>query len=330
MNATPKAVAYRTRRIPLSRSQAGNLVRLVDHAGRPDNRVRLPVDYAGCLGDKVHLPTDYAGYPGDRVRLPADYAGCPGDRVRLPDYAGCLGNRVCLSPSSVTFPIPITTRGKIDPGPASRFITLLRRYMFTRPEDLPRARVIWESTAQTNFRKSMWEPGTRQRERHELECARTFHELFDRTHKRKRTDDYVSESVRTIVETYDRTMADRYAEGTPQPDLDAEAWVDAAGGPRKGRVYGFGDSLNTTPVLSSYVSLVAPTAYASSSVGMPDSGGEDMRTLIREELQLHFGAMVEQLVSAIRGVGPSQQAPQDSSAPDDHETGTTDDPANLS
>ncbi|MQL75894.1 hypothetical protein Taro_008279, partial [Colocasia esculenta] len=31
------------------------------------------------------------------------------------------------------------------------------RYMFTRPEDLPRARVVWESTAQTNFRKSMWE-----------------------------------------------------------------------------------------------------------------------------------------------------------------------------
>ncbi|MQM22702.1 hypothetical protein Taro_055759, partial [Colocasia esculenta] len=45
-----------------------------------------------------------------------------------------------------------------------------------------------------------------------------------------------------------RTMADRYAEGTPQPDLDPEAWVDAVGGPRKGRVYGFGDSLDTTPV----------------------------------------------------------------------------------
>ncbi|MQL94006.1 hypothetical protein Taro_026659 [Colocasia esculenta] len=78
---------------------------------------------------------------------------------------------------------------------------------------------------------------------HELERAPTFRELFDRTHKRKGTDDYVSESARTIVETYDRAMTNRYAEGTPQPDLDPETWVDAAGGPRKGRVYGFGDSL---------------------------------------------------------------------------------------
>ncbi|MQL74643.1 hypothetical protein Taro_006997 [Colocasia esculenta] len=36
------------------------------------------------------------------------------------------------------------------------------------------------------------------------------------------------------------TMADCYAEGTPQPHLDLEARVDAAGGPRKGRVYSFG------------------------------------------------------------------------------------------
>ncbi|MQL87759.1 hypothetical protein Taro_020297, partial [Colocasia esculenta] len=77
--------------------------------------------------------------------------------------------------------------GKIDPGSASRYITTLvhahipgpvdawREFpvpvrdllfdMFTilliftdlKPEDLPRARVVWESTAQTNLRKSMWE-----------------------------------------------------------------------------------------------------------------------------------------------------------------------------
>ncbi|MQM17647.1 hypothetical protein Taro_050620, partial [Colocasia esculenta] len=51
--------------------------------------------------------------------------------------------------------------------------------------------------------------------RHELKHAPTFREFFNRTHKRKGTDDYVSESARMIAETYDRTMADRYAEGTP-------------------------------------------------------------------------------------------------------------------
>ncbi|MQM06595.1 hypothetical protein Taro_039423, partial [Colocasia esculenta] len=129
--------------------------------------------------------------------------------------------------------------------------------------------------------------------RYELKRAPTFHELFDRTHKRKGTYDYVSESARTIAETYDKTMADRYVEGPPQPDLDLEAWVDAARGPRKGRVYDFGDSLDTTPVLSSYASSVAPPTYASSSTMMPGSGGSDIRTLIREELQLHLGIMVE-------------------------------------
>ncbi|MQM03942.1 hypothetical protein Taro_036731 [Colocasia esculenta] len=141
-----------------------------------------------------------------------------------------------------------------------------------------------------------------QKLRHELDRAPTFRELFDQTHKRKRTDNYVSESARTIAETYDRTMADRYAEVTPQPDLDLEAW-------REGRVYDIGDSLDTTPVLSSYASSIASPAYASSSAAPPGSGGEDMRTLIREELQLQFGVMVEQLISSFRGVGPSQQAP---------------------
>ncbi|MQM05362.1 hypothetical protein Taro_038165, partial [Colocasia esculenta] len=103
------------------------------------------------------------------------HAGRPGDRDRLPvDHA-----------SRATFLFFLTTRGKIDPGSASRYITTLvhahipgpvdawreipvpvrdllfdmftRRYAFTRPEDLPQARAVWESTAQTNLRKSMWE-----------------------------------------------------------------------------------------------------------------------------------------------------------------------------
>ncbi|MQM17684.1 hypothetical protein Taro_050658 [Colocasia esculenta] len=131
-----------------------------------------------------------------------------------------------------------------------------------------------------------------QKMRHELERAPTFRKLFDRTHKRKGTDDYVSKSART--KTYDRMMVDRYVEGTPQPDLDLEAWVDAAGG--RGRAE------------------FAPPAYASSSAVTLGSGGDDIRTLIWEELSqqlpLHLGAMVEQPVAAIRGAGTSQQAPQ--------------------
>ncbi|MQL82988.1 hypothetical protein Taro_015466, partial [Colocasia esculenta] len=153
--------------------------------------------------------------------------------------------------------------GKIDPGSASHYITTLvhahipgpmdawREFpvpvrdvlfdmftIFLIPEDLPRARAIWESTAQTNLRKSMWEARDKAMKttgnqdpmawldygpHHEFERAPTFRELFNQTHKRNGTDDYVSESARTIAETYDRTMAERYVEGTPQPYLDPEA-----------------------------------------------------------------------------------------------------------
>ncbi|MQL91079.1 hypothetical protein Taro_023687, partial [Colocasia esculenta] len=323
-------------------------------------RVRVLVHDRDCL--PIHT-----GRPGDRDCLPV-HASRPSDRDRLPaDHA-----------SSATVPFFLTTMGKIDPGSASLYITslvhahipgpvdawrefpvpvrdlLFDMFAFTRPEDLPRARAVWESTAQTNLRKSMWETrdkamkttGNRdpmawldygpvwlrrdyweslferwaagpwqersqaakrnrssipeknvhtsgsvsyathnQKLHHELERAPTFSELFDRTHKRKGTNDYVSESARTISKTYDRTMAERYPEGTPQPDLDPEAWVDAAGGPRKGRVYGFGDSLDTHPVLSSYASSIAPPAYASSSTTPPVSGVEEIRDLIREELR---------------------------------------------
>ncbi|MQM04779.1 hypothetical protein Taro_037590 [Colocasia esculenta] len=253
--------------------------------------------------------------------------------------------------------------GKIDPGSASVILTLVhahipgpmdawrefpvpvrdvlfdmftRRFAFTRPEDLPRARTVWESTAQTNLRKSMWEARDKAMKttgnwdpmawldygpHHEFERAPTFRELFDRTHKRKGTDDYVSVGARTIAETYDRTMAERYAEGTPQPDLDPEAWVDAAEGPRKGRVYGFGDSLDTALVLSSYASSIASPAYVSSSTAPPVSGVDKIKDLIREELraqlqtqqtelQTQFDDMVQQLISAIQGVRPTQPAPQ--------------------
>ncbi|MQL96101.1 hypothetical protein Taro_028767, partial [Colocasia esculenta] len=143
----------------------------------------------------------------------------------------------------------------------------------------------WQQRSQAAIRNRSTHP---EKNHHEFERAPTFRELFDRTHKRKGTDDYVSESARTIAETYDRTMAERYAKGTPQPDLDPEAWVDAAGGPRKGRVYDFGDSLDTHPVLSSYASSIASPAYASSSTAPPVSGVEEIRGLIREELRAHL------------------------------------------
>ncbi|MQM17699.1 hypothetical protein Taro_050675, partial [Colocasia esculenta] len=221
------------------------------------------------------------------------------DRVCLLDYVGCPDDRIRIMPSSVTCPIPFSSR---------RFVSCSAPLVKGRPTGVAHPEKNVHTSGSVSYATHS------QKLRHELEHAPTFRELFDRTHMRKGTDDYVSESAHMIAETYDRMMADRYAEGTPQPYLDPEAWVDAVGGSRKGRVYGFGDNLDTSPVSSSYANSVAPPAYGSSSAATPDSRGDDIRTLIREELSqqlpLHLGAMVERLLATIRGAGTSQQAPQ--------------------
>ncbi|MQL88245.1 hypothetical protein Taro_020807, partial [Colocasia esculenta] len=102
--------------------------------------------------------------------------------VCLPNYVTCPSDRIRITPSSATCPIPFTSR-----------------YLFTREEDLPRARAVWESTAQTNFKKSLWE-------------AR------DKAVKIAGSQDPMA-WMDYGLETYERTMADRYVEGTPQPDL---------------------------------------------------------------------------------------------------------------
>ncbi|MQM15066.1 hypothetical protein Taro_048003 [Colocasia esculenta] len=139
-------------------------------------------------------------------------------------------DRIRITPSSVTYPIPFSSRkltcnyrGKIDPGSASRYITSLLHAHVLGPVDSSKKFPL-------SVRDLLFDMFTH----HELKRAPTFRELFDRTHKRKGTDDYVSESARMIVETYDRMMADHYAKGTPQPDLDPEALVNTAGEPKKG------------------------------------------------------------------------------------------------
>ncbi|MQM16098.1 hypothetical protein Taro_049052 [Colocasia esculenta] len=144
----------------------------------------------------------------------------------------------------------------------------MRRFVFTRLKDLPRARAVWESTAQTNLRKSMLEtrekamkttgnqdpmawldygPVWLRRDYWESLCERWAAGPWqERSQVAKRNRSSIPEkNVHTSgsvsyathnqkLKTYDRTMAERYAEGTPQPDLDPKAWVDVAGGPRKG------------------------------------------------------------------------------------------------
>ncbi|MQM03735.1 hypothetical protein Taro_036520, partial [Colocasia esculenta] len=88
----------------------------------------------------------------------------------------------------------------------------------------------------------------------EIELGREtkYREVFERTHKKKGTDLYVSTRSQEVVEAYKRQITDKYGDDIDQESvIDCEAWIVAAGPPKKGRVYGFGESLDSSQVLPS-------------------------------------------------------------------------------
>ncbi|MQM07241.1 hypothetical protein Taro_040077, partial [Colocasia esculenta] len=155
------------------------------------------------------------------------------DRVRLPDYAGCPDDRICITSSSVTCPIhlaagPVDSSKEFPLSVLDLLFDMFTRYMITREEDLPRARAVWESTTQTNFKKSLWEARDKAAkiagsqdptawmdygpERSQAaKCNRAAHP--EKNVHTSGSVSYVTQSQK--LETYDRTMADRYVDGTP-------------------------------------------------------------------------------------------------------------------
>ncbi|MQL76338.1 hypothetical protein Taro_008720, partial [Colocasia esculenta] len=126
----------------------------------PSMTVALPSELHPPLWEGVHLVRCTLYLSRSRV-----YA----DRVCLPDYVDCPGDRVRIMPNSVTCPIPFSSRGR-EP-----------------------------SSSGGGCGSASWTPAMLDFWCHKLELAPTFCELFERTHKRKGTDDYVSKSARTIA-----------------------------------------------------------------------------------------------------------------------------------
>ncbi|MQL87240.1 hypothetical protein Taro_019767, partial [Colocasia esculenta] len=55
-------------------------------------------------------------------------------------------------------------------------------------------------------------------------------------------------------------MTEKYVGEEEQPQLDPEVWVAASGAPKKGHVYGFGHSMDTSRVLSGASSSASQTS----------------------------------------------------------------------
>ncbi|MQM13823.1 hypothetical protein Taro_046749 [Colocasia esculenta] len=68
----------------------------------------------------------------------------------------------------------------------------------------------------------------------ELKRPLTFQEVFDKTHKKKGTDQYISDRAQEVAESYSQKMTEKYVGEAEQPQLDPEVWVAASGALKKG------------------------------------------------------------------------------------------------
>ncbi|MQM04220.1 hypothetical protein Taro_037013 [Colocasia esculenta] len=117
----------------------------------------------------------------------------------------------------------------------------------------------------------------------ELKMPLTFQEVFDKTHKKKRMDQYISDRAREVAESYSQQMTEKYVGEEEQPQLDPEVWVAASGAPKKGHVYGFGHSIDTSRVFSGTSSSASHTS-AFTTVGAPGTSPSEMRGFIADTI----------------------------------------------
>ncbi|MQL85959.1 hypothetical protein Taro_018489, partial [Colocasia esculenta] len=112
--------------------------------------------------------------------------------------------------------------------------------------------------------------------------ALTFQEVFDKTHKKKGTDQYISDRAREVA-SYSQQMTEKYVGEEEQPQLDPEVWVAASGAPKKGHVYSFGHNMVTSRVLSGTSSSASQTS-AFTTPSAPGISSSEIMGFIRDEI----------------------------------------------
>ncbi|MQM07678.1 hypothetical protein Taro_040523 [Colocasia esculenta] len=126
-----------------------------------------------------------------------------------------------------------------------------------------------------------------------------FQELFDQTHKKKGTDDYISQKAWEVAESYSRGMDERYRDDSQRLELDPDIWVAASGAPKNSHVYGFGHSLGMARVISSCSSSVShaispfttPTAPGGSSSAAPTMTPAQFREIVNETVSQNISTI---------------------------------------
>ncbi|MQM09922.1 hypothetical protein Taro_042808 [Colocasia esculenta] len=132
----------------------------------------------------------------------------------------------------------------------------------------------------------------------ELKQPPTFQEVFNKTHKKKGTDQYISNRAREVVESYSQQMTEKYTGEEEKLQLDPEVWVAASGSPKKGHVYGFGHSMDTSRVLSSGSSSSSQTS-AFTTPGAPGTSPSGMMGFIIDTISSLESCLAQMMESCL-------------------------------
>ncbi|MQM15051.1 hypothetical protein Taro_047989, partial [Colocasia esculenta] len=81
----------------------------------------------------------------------------------------------------------------------------------------------------------------------------------------------------------------KYARDEEQPQLDPEVWVAASSAPKKGHVYGFGDNMDRSWVLSGASSSASQATSAFTTSGALGTSPNEMMGFIRDEISSLHG-----------------------------------------
>lgn len=92
-----------------------------------------------------------------------------------------------------------------------------------------------------------------------------------------------------LQESYSPSFASKYgSQPSTQSNFDVDLWVEAAGGSKKGRVYGFGDSKHVQSVTRIFCSVTSQDQGGSSSAVPAQPNIELIREAVREEMRQEF------------------------------------------
>ncbi|MQL87583.1 hypothetical protein Taro_020129, partial [Colocasia esculenta] len=86
------------------------------------------------------------------------------------------------------------------------------------------------------------------------------------------------------LESYSQQMTEKYTGEEEEPQLDPEVWVAASDAPKKGHVYDFGHSMDTSSVLSGASSLGSLATSAFTTPGALGTSPSEMMGFLRDEI----------------------------------------------